>query len=514
VQEQPQELPIVRIENVTKKFPGVVALRDVSFNVRRGEIHGIVGENGAGKSTLIKAIMGVHQLDGGAIYINNNGDWIQPKNALDAKRLGLYANYQNVNIANNLSVGENYFLGRLPIQKFGIVNWPKIFKESKMVLEKFHLDHIDPRTNIDSLPISVKEMITISKISMYDDLQLAIFDEPTAFFENERVDELFRYIEKLKNDGISIIYISHRLEEITQICDRVTVLKDGEYVSTRDISDIDKDALISMMVGRKIEDIYDINHQKPGKEILRVEGLTKKGKYKDISFSIAEGEILGFFGLIGSGRSDVMKAVYGAEKADSGEIFVHQKKAVINSPIESMKKGIGLIPEERGKEGVALDLSVKININLNSYDMISHFGVINVRKEKTRTNHFIDAIKIKTPSIEQKVANLSGGNQQKIVISKLLCRDLDLLIFDEPTVGVDVGAKQEIYQLIGRLAEEGKAIIVISSYLPEILGISDRVVIMAEGEKVSEINRWEKELWNEEEALKFASKQSTLVVKE
>jgi ribose transport system ATP-binding protein len=350
-------------------------------------------------------------------------------------------------------------------------------------------------------------MVTISKISLLDNLTLVIFDEPTAFFENEKIEELFQYIQELKAKGLTIIYISHRLEEIVRICDRVTVLKDGQYVATKDVAEIDNDILISMMVGRTIKDIYGIQHIKPGKEVMRVEGLSAKGKFKDISFSLSKGEILGFFGLTGSGRSDVMKAIYGAEKLDDGKIFVDDKQTKIKSPISAMRAGIGLVPEDRIKEGVAPGLSVKVNINLNSYDMITRFGFVNLRKETERAAHFIKAIRIQTPSQSQKVLNISGGNQQKIVISKLLCRNLTIYIFDEPTVGVDIGAKDEIYRLIGQLTADGKAVILVSSYLPEVMGLSDRLVIIADGEKVGEINRGDKARWNEEEILKIASRQ-------
>jgi ribose transport system ATP-binding protein len=502
---------ILKVENVTKRFPGVIALDNVSFEVKTGEIHGIVGENGAGKSTMIKAIMGVHQINEGTITIFHNNEWIHSKNALNAKELGMYANYQNVNIASTLSVGENYFLGHLPCNKVGLVNWKKIYADSEDILHRFHMDNVDPRKKIETLPIALKEMITISKISMMGDVNLLIFDEPTAFFENDRVEELFRYILDLKAQGISIIYISHRLEEVVRICDRITILKDGKFVATKKTSEVNKDTLISLMVGRTIDDIYNIQHQKPLKEIMRVEGLTTKGKFEDISFSISGGEILGFFGLVGSGRSEVMKAVYGAEKIDHGKIFLHDKQCSLKNPIAAMKAGIGLVPEDRTTEGVSLGQSAKININLNSYDMISKFGFINIRNEAARANRFINALKIKVSSPSQLLKNLSGGNQQKIVISKLLCRNLDVFIFDEPTTGVDVGAKQEIYHLVEQLAKDGKAIILISSYLPEIMGLSDRLMVMSEGKIVGEINRDDPLLWNEEEILKIASNQISKV---
>ena len=496
---------ILKIEHVVKRFPGVVALNDVSFSIKEGEVHGLVGENGAGKSTLIKAIMGIHPIEEGSITFLHNGTYVQPKSALDAKQLGMYANYQHVSIADSLSVAENYFLGQLPKKRTGLVDWHKVYEESRKILNRFQMEDVDPRTKIEDLPIALKEMVMISKISTIDHLKLVIFDEPTALLEENRAEQLFDYIAELKKQGISIIYISHHLEEMLRICDRVTVLKDGTYVTTKNISEVTRDSLISLMVGRKIDDIYDIKRAEIKEEVLRVEALSRKGKFNNINFSVHEGEILGFFGLVGAGRSEVMRAIYGADKKDEGKIFVRGVERRISSPIAAMKNGIGLIPEDRQKEGAALDLSVKININLNSYDMISRWGIINVKKESKRADKYIKAIRIKTPSMAQKVKNLSGGNQQKIVISKLLCRDLDVFIFDEPTVGVDIGAKQEIYHLIEELSNQGKAVIIIASYLPEVMGLSDRVIVMANGEISGEVRRGE---GTDEEILQLASKES------
>ena len=496
---------ILKIEHVTKRFPGVVALNDVSFSIKAGEVHGLVGENGAGKSTLIKAIMGIHPIEEGSITLWSDGAYIQPKNALDAKHLGMYANYQHVSIADSLSVAENYYLGQLPKTRLGTVDWKRVYSDSKKILDKFHMEDVDPRTKIEDLPIALKEMVMISKISMIDGLKLVIFDEPTALLEEQRAEQLFDYIAELKKQGISIIYISHNLEEMIRICDRVTVIKDGTFVTTKNIEEVNRDSLISLMVGRKIDDIYKIRRGKVGSEMLRAENLCSKGKFDNISFNIHAGEILGFFGLVGAGRSEVMRAIYGADKLDSGKIYIRRKELRIRHPISAMKSGIGLIPEDRQKEGVALDLSVKTNINLNSYDMISKFGWINLKKESERADKYIQAIRIKTPSPTQKVKNLSGGNQQKIVISKLLCRDPDVFIFDEPTVGVDIGAKQEIYYLIEELSKQGKAVIIISSYLPEVMGLSDRIIVLAGGKVAGEVKRGG---WTDESILQLASKES------
>lgn len=489
---------------MTKTFPGVVALKDVSFSVRTGEVHGIVDENGAGKSTLIKAIMGVHQLNGGTITLHCGSQWVTPQNTLEAKEYGMYANYQHVNIASTLSVGENYFLGQMPQNKLGLIHWKKVYDDSVEILRKFNLT-IDPRSKMSDLPIALQEMVMISKISVMKDLRLVIFDEPTALLENEKVETLFAYINELKKRGISIIYISHHLEEIIRICDRATVLKDGQFVATKDITEVDRDALISMMVGRKVEDIYNISHPQQGEVALQVENLSCNGQFSNVNFTVRRGEILGFFGLVGAGRTEVMKTLYGVNKPSSGKILVSGKEVHPASAAQAMHYGIGLIPEDRAKEGVALDLDIKVNINLNSYDMISTGGIINIKKEANRAEKYVKKVGIKTPSIRQKVSNLSGGNQQKVVISKLLCRNLDVFIFDEPTVGVDIGAKQEIYRLIEKLSGEGKAIIIISSYLPEVMGLSDQLIVMTEGRVSASIQKEDAELWNEKQILKLAS---------
>ena len=495
---------ILKIEHVTKRFPGVVALSDVSFTVRRGEVHALVGENGAGKSTLIRAIMGVDPPDEGCVKVlTDTGEYVSPQNAIEGKKLGLYANYQHVNFADGLSVAENYFLGRLPVNKAGLVDWKTVYRESRKILDRFHLEDVDERKPIGLLPVALREMVTISAILVSDNIKLVVFDEPTAQLEDNKAEQLFEFIDELKQQGVSIIYISHRLEEITRICDRVTVLRDGSYITTRDVQDVNSDTLISLMIGRSIGNIYDFERATPGGELLRVEHLTSKGKFEDISFTVRSGEILGFFGLVGSGRSETMRAIYGADPLDSGSVYLHQRPVKITGPMSAMKAGIGLIPEDRQKDGLALGLTVKHNINLNSYDMITRLGVVDLKKETSRAKEYVEKTRIKTPSIMQLARNLSGGNQQKIVISKLLCRDLEVFIFDEPTVGIDVNAKQEIYTLIGSLARQGKAIIVVSSYLPEVIGLSDRVVVFAEGRISGVVD--DRSKMTEESILKLAS---------
>ena len=379
-----------------------------------------------------------------------------------------------------------------------------MYDECKKVLEKFDLD-INPKAKINTLPLAMQAMITISKISTNDTLRLVIFDEPTALLENEKVEKLFNFIEELKNQGVSIIYISHRLEEIMEICDCVTILKDGKYVDTKQIDEVDKDKLISLMVGRQMTDIYDIKHQEAGKEVLRVENFTNNINYHDISFDVKEGEILGFFGLVGSGRSELMRGIYGIDEIANGDIYIKGEKVKIDSVSKALKNGLGFLTEDRREDGLALPLSIKINSNMNSYDLISRKNVISLEKENNRANQSIKDLKIKTPSCNQLVSHLSGGNQQKVVISKLLNRNPDILIFDEPTVGVDVGAKQEIFQIMEKLIAQKKAIILISSYLPEVMGLSDRLIVMAKGKITAEYTRDEIERLHEDDILKKTS---------
>ncbi|MBC8572629.1 Ribose import ATP-binding protein RbsA [uncultured Clostridium sp.] len=493
---------LLKIENVVKTYPGVQALKGITTTIKKGEVRALVGENGAGKSTLIKCIMGVESPTEGKVEINVDGTWKSPKNAIEAKDYGMHANYQNVNIAKNLSIAENYFLGRVPL-KGKFVDWNTMYTESQKVIDKFQLN-VNPRDTIVSLPVAMQAMITISKISVNDNIRLVIFDEPTALLENDKVETLFKYIRELKESGVSVIYVSHRLEEIMEICDSVTIMKDGSYVETKDIKEVDKDYLISKMVGRSMVDIYNIERQKPGKELLRVEHLSGD-KFTDVSFTLREGEILGFFGLVGAGRSEVMRAIFGVDKIHSGKIFVKGEEVSINSPKQAILKGIGFLTEDRRKDGLALQQSVKLNTNMYSYDMISKNGIINLKKETDRAEEYRKKVAVKTPSVNQIVNNLSGGNQQKVVIAKLLCRNPDILIFDEPTVGVDVGAKDEIFKIIEKLTAQGKGVIIVSSYLPEAMGLSDRMIVMSEGHVAGSLDSQELRSLQEEDVLRLAS---------
>lgn len=489
----------LKATNISKSFPGVQALSDVDLTVKGGEVHALVGENGAGKSTLIKILMGAYQMDAGRITINDTPVRIQKPT--DARQLGLHAVYQDVVVAPELSVGENFFTGRLPLNRLGLINWKKVYTDSENILRRLDIN-VDPRAAIADLSPSKQTMVTIAKI-VSEEARFVVFDEPTARLTNEEVAMLFDLIAKLKNDGIGIIYISHRMEEIFEISDTVTVLRDGRVVGTMPITDVDEDRLISMMVGRDLEEMYSLQHVQPGEVVLEVQNLTHEPHFRDVSFSLRRGEVLGLFGLVGSGRTDLLRSIFGADRYDRGTILVNGHPMAIQEPFQAMSHGIGLVPEERKLQGLAMPLSVSTNINVASYGDISVLGVIQSGKEKSRSRQMVESMNIRTPSLDQVVSNLSGGNQQKVAIGKWLCRDADILLLDEPTTGVDVGAKVEIYRLIEMLIQRGKAIILCSSYLPEVIGLADRILVMAEGDLTGEASREEAD---EELLLRLASR--------
>jgi len=479
---------IVRMEKISKLFPGVKALDNVDFSINAGEVHALVGENGAGKSTLIKVLMGALTKDSGAIYLD--GHKIDITNPSQAKLYGLGAVYQDVMLAQHLSVGENFFLGKLPMTAYKMINWKVVYQEASKILENLNIK-IDPKKLVKDLTVAQQEMVVIAK-TLHENARIVIFDEPTALLANDETEELFKIIQKLKEKGVGIIYISHRLEEIFKISDRVTVLKDGKLVNTLNTSQTDENSLISMMVGRSARDMYSIGHtSKKAEIVLEIRKLTKKGIFENISFKLHKGEILGMFGLVGSGRTDIVRCIFGADIFDSGEICINGERAFIKSPLDAISKGIGLLPEDRKKQGLCLNLSVETNINLALYPEITAAGIINAVKERETAESFRKKIDIRTPSVSQKTQNLSGGNQQKVVMAKWLSKKSKIFIFDEPTVGVDVGAKAEIYKLFEKLTRDGNSIIMISSYLPEIMGVADRAIVISEGKQTGMLLREE-----------------------
>lgn len=484
----------LRIEHITKQFPGVKALNDVSFSIDKGTVHGLVGENGAGKSTLIKILTGVYgnQYEGN-FYIE--GEQVTIKGPIQSKKLGLQAVYQDVTMASHLTVGENFFLGKLP-RKNGFVDWKKVYADTQAILEDVGV-HIDAKAKVSDLTVAQQEMVMIAK-AMNENSRLVIFDEPTALLTKEDTELLFAIIRRMKENGIAVIYITHRMEELFEICDKITVLKDGQYVDTVMAADVNEEKLVAMMVGRELVDMYSIEHVEPGETALEVRGLTREKAFQNITFSVRKGEILGFYGLVGAGRTEVMRCIFGADRLNQGEILVNGEPVKIQRPSDAIRHGISFLPEDRKLQGLSLALDIAVNVNLASYENISRFGMINLNKEKKRAKKYIEDLRIKTPSEKQRVGNLSGGNQQKTIIGKWLCRESDIFIFDEPTVGIDVNAKREIYRILENLIKEGKTILFVSSYLPELFGIADRVVVFSEGRQMGEITK--EELQNMESA--------------
>lgn len=489
---------IVEMKNITKEFPGVKALDDVSFDVRKGEVHALVGENGAGKSTIIKILMGVHTRTSGEVFVE--GKPVDFKSPLQAEKHGLGAVYQDVNLAKDLTVAENFYMGQLPKTRFGLVDYKTMYHETKKILESINL-YVNPKSTINELSVAQQEMVAIGKI-LHLKAKLVIFDEPTALLTNEEIEELFKIIRMLKQKNVGVIYITHRMDEIFRISDRVTVMKDGKKVKTVNTSETNENDLITMMVGRNTENMYEVKQVEHGEPILKVKNLSRGKAFQNISFEVKKGEIFGMFGLVGSGRTEIVRCVFGADKKDSGDIYIDGEKTDINSPEEAIKKGIALIPENRKDEGLALELSIAVNTNMVAINKVSSYGVISAKKSHQQTKKLIDRLRTKTPSIHQLVKNLSGGNQQKVVISKWLAQESDIFIFDEPTVGIDVGAKQEIYKIFEQLLSQGKSIIVISSYLPEVMGLSNRILVMYEGKQMGILNKSE---FDDEKILRLAS---------
>ncbi|WP_432203920.1 sugar ABC transporter ATP-binding protein [Thermoanaerobacter uzonensis] len=472
------EEKIIVMEGISKYFPGVQALKKCYFDLRRGEVHALVGENGAGKSTLMKVLAGIYKKDDGKIVYR--GKEVDFSNSREAQKSGIVIIHQELNLIPHLTVAENIFIGQEP-SKGIFINQDIINRKAKELLESLHVN-ISPETKVMELSVAQQQMVEIAKALSYN-FEVIIMDEPTAALSKHEIEELFRVIKNLKSKNKGIIYVSHRLEEIFAIADRVTVMRDGQYISTLNTKEVSKDEIIRLMVGRVIYEqpktMSTVAEDSP--VVLEVKNLTSK-VVKNVSFTLRKGEILGFAGLVGAGRTEVARLIVGADKKYKGEIYLKGKKIEINNPEDAVKNGIGYLPEDRKQHGLVIGLSVKENITLPSLDNYVEKGFINFKKEKEVVETYINKLNIKTPSLKTIVKNLSGGNQQKVVIAKWLAKECDVLIFDEPTRGIDVGAKSEIYKLINELAKEGKSIIMISSELPEILRMSDRIVVMCEGE--------------------------------
>lgn len=468
---------ILDIRNITKTFPGVKALTDVSFQVRKGSVHTLVGENGAGKSTLIKILTGVYKADGGRFFINGKEAHITKP--LEAQKMGLSVVHQELKLSETLTVAENIFLGRPFMTKTHLVDWKRLKEEAGRLLKSLDVD-LDVNKEVFRLSVAQKQIVEICK-AMSLDAELIIMDEPSATLTDKELDCLFNIIDILKKRGVTIIYISHRMEEIFRIADMVTILRDGMHVATLPVGEVDRPKLISMMVGRELGEEYPKLETEIGDIALEVRNLSTKALLHDVNFHVRHGEIVGFSGLVGSGRTEMARAVFGADKRTGGEIYINGKQVKINSVIDAIKNKIALAPEDRKQQGLVLIHSVRYNTSIVNLDQVCTGGFLDFRKEKALAQKYIDMLATVTPSTEQEVRLLSGGNQQKVVLGKWLAVDSDILFFDEPTRGIDVGAKAEIYKLMCRLAQQGKAVIMISSDLPELIGICDRIYVMREG---------------------------------
>lgn len=487
----------LKMVNICKSYPGVKALSNVSIDLYEGEVHALLGENGAGKSTLCKIIAGAQQMDSGEYFIN--GKQIYHLTPHTAKEHGVGIIYQEFNLVPYLKVYENLFLGK-EIKKGPNTDKKEMVKRTKEVFARLKID-IDPSARICDLSNAYKQLVEIAK-AVLEKAKILCMDEPTAPLTNREVSILFDLIADLKKQGVTIIYISHRLEELFEVADRITIMRDGEYVKTVETSETNRKELVGLMVGRELGEDFPKRSVELGEEVLRVENLSASKKLKDISFVLRKGEILGFAGLVGAGRTEVMRAIFGADKKITGEIYIHGRKTEIKRPADAIKNGIGLIPEDRKGQGVSLTMSVRENISLIKLKDICRLMTIDKKRDEGISKQYIAALSIKTPTMEQKVKNLSGGNQQKVALAKWLTMDTDIIILDEPTRGIDVGAKQEIYVLMNQLAESGKSIIMISSEMPELIGMSDRILAMYEGRIKGEVSD---ELATQQNILELAS---------
>jgi ribose transport system ATP-binding protein len=471
---------LVQMENIDKSFPGVHALSNCRFDLRQGEVHGLVGENGAGKSTLMKILAGVYTKDSGTIMIRGKeSEALNTRQALD---LGINIIHQELNLMKHLSAAQNIFIGREQKQgmKF-LVDDAEINRKSEELFKTISLN-LDPKVQVAGLTVAQQQMIEIAKALSFN-MDVLIMDEPTSALSESEIEELFKVILNLRKQGRGVVYISHRMDELRRICDRVTVMRDGRYIATTAMKDITTDQIIAQMVGREIYESHHAHEETSKNEIVLEAKNLNRGRYvQDVSFELHKGEILGFAGLLGAGRTETMRLIFGADARESGDIFVSGRKINIKKPKDAVRQGIGYLSEDRKRFGLALNMSVKANTVMASLEKyLRFFGVIDEARSKQVTLEYIKRLNTKTPGVDQLAKNLSGGNQQKVVMGKWLVRDCDILIFDEPTRGIDVGAKSEIYKLLNELADQGKAIIMISSELPEIMRMSHRIVVMCEG---------------------------------
>ncbi|HWE09978.1 MAG TPA: sugar ABC transporter ATP-binding protein [Solirubrobacteraceae bacterium] len=479
--------PAVEMLGIQRHFPGVQALKGVDLRIARGEIHALLGENGAGKSTLMKILAGAERKDEGRILLG--GEEVRISGPTDALDRGISTVYQETSLAPHLSVAENLFIGRLPAKRLGLVQWRRLYREAGAVLDRLQIK-LPLRARVSELSIAQQQMTEIAK-ALSHDVKVLVLDEPTSALTETEVSELFRVLRDLRGHGVATVYISHTIEEILRLCDRVSILRDGELAGERAVSETSADELVRLMVGRPLLEMFPKQTVSLGDELLRVERLTVPGKAAEVSFSVRAGEVLGFAGLLGAGRTALMQTLIGAIPADGGTVLRRGEPVRIRNPQDAIRHSIGYLSDDRRRSGIAGLLGVGANLTLASLPQFSRLSVLNPIQERRSAEAVVRALRIVTPSIDQQVALLSGGNQQKTVLGRWLTAGVEVLVLDEPTRGIDVGAKVEIYRLINRFLAEGKAVILLSSHLPEVLGMSDRILVMRRGAIVAEFDRGE-----------------------
>ncbi|MEQ2579412.1 sugar ABC transporter ATP-binding protein [Hominiventricola aquisgranensis] len=495
----------LELKGICKSFPGVKALDNVQLSVRPGTVHALMGENGAGKSTLMKCLFGIYKMDAGEIYLD--GEKIDIKDPDDAMSKGIAMVHQELQPVLARSVGENLFLGRFPTKNYGplkVIDHKKMYEDTKMWLDEVGMD-FDPKAQLGSLSIGQMQSVEIAKAVSHQ-AKVVIFDEPTSSLSDKEVDALFRIMNDLRSKGVAMIYISHKMDEIKRIADDITVMRDGGYVGTWPAAEMTTEQIIAKMVGRELTNVYPDKENEIGDVVLEVKDLCSihPKSFQHVSFKLRKGEILGFGGLVGAQRTELMEGIFGIRGVASGEVYMHGKKVNIKHPIDAMNAGIGLITEDRRGNGIFGCLSIKDNVGVSVYNKYLKAGfVLDHKKINTVVDDSIKKLRIKTPSMKEHIANLSGGNQQKVIVSRWLANDPDVLIMDEPTRGIDVGAKHEIYEIMNDLAKQGKAIIMISSEMAELLGMSDRVCVMCNGRLTGEIT--EKEEMSQANVMQFAT---------
>ncbi len=471
----------LNVRKISKRFPGVVALDEVSLSLKRAEIHAVVGENGAGKSTLMKIIDGIYRPDEGEIFLD--GAPVQIADPFAALGLGISMVHQEPKLCGSLSISENVFMGRMPRAAWGCVDWAEAHRRAGALMARVGLD-LDPRVAVETLSVAQRQLVQLAKALAFE-VRLIILDEPTASLTPVEVDRLFAIVKGLQAEGVSFLYISHHLDEIFRIASRVTVLKDGRHVATLDLAETTKERLIGLMVGRELGERFPEKGRQTGKVVLEAKRISGKG-FRDVSLVLRAGEILGLSGLVGAGRTELARALFGADPISSGQILIDGVPVKLRSPADAIRHGVAYVAEDR-RDGLFMPLSVRENVTLAAPERYSRHGVLNTRVQTGQARIFIDRLNVRTPHAEQQVALLSGGNQQKCILARWLLKGVRVLILDEPTRGIDVGAKREIYTLVDQLAREGMAVLLISSELPEILGMADRVLVMSGGEITGDV---------------------------